>query len=116
MSDSVLITKFREFATDIIFLCRKLEQRGVESASINELIRCATSVSDSVCDAQCAQCTEEFISILKNVHQTCNESEDCLLRLYANNSLAETDFADFHDKCVELRQMLVSTVTTLKSK
>ena len=28
----------------------------------------------------------------------------------------EADFKDFHKKCIELRRMLVSTVTTLKSK
>ena len=30
--------------------------------------------------------------------------------------VTEADFNDFHGKCIELRRMLVSSVTTLKSK
>jgi len=35
MSDSVLRNKSKKFAKDIVFLCRKLKQNGVEGALIN---------------------------------------------------------------------------------
>ena len=116
MADSVLRTKSKEFAKDIVFLCRKLKQNGVESALINQLLRCGTSVGANVHEAQYAQGTRDFISKFEIALKECNESEYWLELLSDTNSLSEADFKDFHSKCIELRRMLVSSVTTLKSK
>ena len=116
MADSILRTKSKEFAKDIVFLCRKLKHNGVESALINQLLRCGTSVGANVHEAQYAQGTKDFISKLEIVLKECNESEYWLELLYETNSLAESEFKDFHNKCIELRRMLVSSVTTLKTK
>ena len=116
MADSVLRAKSKEFAKDIVFLCRKLKHNGVESPLINQLIRCGTSVGANVHEAQYAQGTKDFISKLEIALKECNESEYWLELLYETNSLAESEFKDFHNKCIELRRMLVSSVTTLKSK
>ena len=40
MADSVLRAKSKEFAKGIVFLCRNLKHNGVESALINQLLRC----------------------------------------------------------------------------
>ena len=116
MADSILRTKSKEFAKDIVFLCRKLKHNGVESALINQLLRCGTSVGANVHEAQYAQGTKDFISKLEIALKECNESEYWLELLYETNSLAESEFKDFHNKCIELRRMLVSSVTTLKTK
>ena len=116
MADSVLRTKSKEFAKDIVFLCRRLKQNGIESALINQLLRCGTSIGANVHEAQYAQGTKDFISKFEITLKECNESEYWLELLFETNSLAEADFKDFHKKCIELRRMLVSTVTTLKSK
>ena len=116
MSDSILRTKSKEFAKDIVFLCRKLKQNGVEGALINQLLRSGTSVGANVHEAQYAQGTKDFVSKFEIALKECNESEYWLELLFETNSLAEADFKDFHSKCIELRRMLVSTVTTLKSK
>ena len=116
MADSVLRTKAKEFAKDIVFLCRKLKQNGVESPLINQLLRCGTSIGANVHEAQYAQGTKDFISKFEIALKECNESEYWLELLFETNSLAEADFNGFHSKCIELRRMLVSTVTTLKSK
>ena len=116
MADSVLRTKSKEFAKDIVFLCRNLKHNGVESALINQLLRCGTSVGANIHEAQYAQGTKDFISKLEIALKECNESEYWLELLYETNSLAESEFKDFHNKCIELRRMLVSSVTTLKEK
>ena len=48
MADSVLRAKSKEFAKNIVFLCRKMKQNGVEGALINQLLRCGTSVGANV--------------------------------------------------------------------
>ena len=116
MADSVLRTKSKEFAKDTVFLCRNLKQNGVESALISQLLRCGTSVGANVHEAQYAQGTKDFISKLEIALKECNESEYWLELLYETDSIVEAEFKYFQIKCIELRRMLVSSVTTLKSK
>ena len=116
MSDSVLRTKSKEFAKDIIFLCRKLKQNGVEAALTNQLLRCGTSVGANVHEAQYAQGTKDFISKFEIALKECNESEYWLELLYETNSISKTEFEDFQKNYIEIRRMLVSSVTTLKEK
>ena len=116
MSDSVLRTKSKDFAKNIVFLCRKLKQNGVEGALINQLLRCGTSVGANIHEAQYAQGTKDFISKLEIALKECNESEYWLELLYETNSFPKSEFENFQKSCVELRRMLVSSVTTLKNK
>ena len=116
MSDSILRNRAKNFAKDIVFLCRRLKQNGIESALINQLLRCGTSVGANVHEAQYAQGTKDFISKFEIALKECNESEYWLELLFEKNSLTELDFKTFQEQCIEIRRMLVSTVTTLKSK
>ena len=116
MGDSVLRIRSKEFAKEIVFLCRNLKHNGVESALINQLLRCGTSIGANIHEAQYAQGTKDFVSKFEIALKECNESEYWLELLFETNSLTEADFNDFHGKCIELRRMLVSSVTTLKSK
>ena len=116
MADSVLRTKSKDFAKDIVFLCRRLKQNGIEFALINQLLRCGTSIGANVHEAQYAQGAKDFISKLEIALKECNESEYWLELLYETNSLTEAEFKKFKAKCIELRRMLVSSVTTLKNK
>ncbi|MBO5939285.1 MAG: four helix bundle protein [Clostridia bacterium] len=116
MADSILRTKSKEFAKNIVFLCRRLKQNGVESALINQLLRSGTSVGANIYEAQYAQGTKDFISKLEISLKECNESEYWLELLKDTNSILEEDFLKFQKDCIELRRMLVSSVTTLKQK
>ena len=116
MADSVLRIKSKEFAKDIVFLCRNLKQNGVESVLINQLLRCGTSVGANIHEAQYAQGTKDFISKFEISLKECNESEYWLELLFETKSMTEADFKDFQNRCIDLRRMLVSSVTTLKNK
>ena len=116
MADSILRKKSKAFAKEIVFLCRKMKQNGVEGALINQLLRCGTSVGANIHEAQYAQGTKDFISKFEIALKECNESEYWLELLYETDSISEMDFKKFQKECIELRRMLVSTVTTLKNK
>ena len=116
MSDNILRNKSKEFAKDIVFLCRELKKNDVEGALINQLLRCGTSVGANIHEAQYAQGTKDFISKFEISLKECNESSYWIELLFETNSLPEATFNDFQRKCIELRRMLVSSITTLKSK
>lgn len=116
MSDSILRNKSKDFAKDIVLLCRQLKQNGIEAVLINQLLRSGTSVGANIHEAQYAQGTKDFISKFEIALKECNESEYWIELLHDTNSLPETDCIKFKKYCIELRRMLVSTVTTLKEK
>ena len=116
MADSPLIIKSKVFALDVIQVCKELRMAKCESALINQLLRSGTSIGANIHEAQYAQGTKDFISKFEIALKECNESEYWLELLFETNSLTETDFKGFHSKCIELRRMLVSSVTTLKTK
>ncbi len=116
MADSVLRDKSKRFAKEIVFLCRKMKQHGVEGALINQLLRCGTSVGANIHEAQYAQGAKDFISKFEIALKECNESEYWLELLHAVDSLNKEEYEYFQKNCIELRRMLVSSVTTLKNK
>ena len=103
MADSVLRTKSKEFAKDIVFLCRNLKHNGVESALINQLLRCGTSVGANVHEAQYAQGTKDFISKFEIALKECNESEYWLELLHETNSISEVEFKSFQKKNLRIK-------------
>lgn len=60
MADSILRTKSKDFAKNIVFLCRRLKQNNVEGALVNQLLRSGTSVGANIHEAQYAQETKDF--------------------------------------------------------
>ena len=83
---------------------------------INQLLRSSTSVGANIHEAQYAQGTKDFISKFEIALKECNESEYWLELLFEVTSISEQEFDTYHKECVELRRMLVSSVTTLKAK
>ncbi len=116
MAESILREKSKEYAKEIVFLCRKLKANGAESALINQLLRCGTSVGANVHEARYAQGTKDFISKLEIALKECNESEYWIELLMETGSLSGDEFSYFNSQIITLRRMLVSSVTTLKSK
>ncbi len=116
MNDSILRTKSKEFAKNVVFLSRKLKENHIEIALINQFLRCGTSVGANIHEAQYAQGTKDFISKFEIALKECNESEYWIELLFETDSISKDDFNFFQKNCIELRRMLVSSVTTLKSK
>ncbi len=116
MAESILRDKAKEFAKSIIILCRKLKNNGVESALVNQLLRSGTSVGANIHEAQYAQGTKDFISKFEIALKECNESEYWLELLFSVGSISEDEYDKFHNECIELRRMLVSSVKKLKEK
>ena len=116
MADSILRDKSKSFAKEIVFLCRKLRENKIEAVLINQLLKSGTSVGANVHEAQYAQGTKDFISKFEIALKECNESEYWLELLYETDSISENEFRKFQSACIEIRRMLVATVTTVKSK
>ena len=52
MSNSILRNKSKEFAKEIIFLCKKIKSNYKESVLTNQLLRSSTSIGANIHKAQ----------------------------------------------------------------
>lgn len=116
MAESVIRKKSKEFAKNIVFLCRRLKNDRVESALWNQLLRAGTSIGANVHEAEYAQGTKDFISKFEIALKECNESDYWLELLFDTNCISKEEYEAFHKDCIELRRMLVSSVVTLKNR
>ena len=116
MSNSIMRDKAKDLAKSIIFLCRKMKEERKETVLINQLLRSSTSIGANIHEAQYAQSTKDFISKLEIAQKECYETEYWLELLFETECIEEEDYKPIKNDCGAIRRMLISSLTTIKSK
>ena len=116
MSNSVMRDKAKEFAKNIVFLCRNMKAERKETVLINQLLRSGTSIGANIHEAQYAQGTKDFISKLEIAQKECYETEYWLELLYETGCIEEAIYKSIQNDCGAIRRMLISSLKTIKAK
>ena len=114
MADSILRDKSKDFAKQIVFICRRIKTEQHEAVLANQLLRCGTSIGANVYEAQYAQGTKDFVSKLEIALKECYESEYWLDLLHETGFLPDEEYQPIRNECGAIRRMLVASVTTVK--
>ena len=115
MADSILRDKAKEFAKEIVFVCRDIKKDKKESVLINQILRSATSIGANIHEAQYAQGTKDFISKLEIAQKECFETEYWLELLFRKNKIDESTYKNKLNNCGVIRRKLISSITTAKN-
>ncbi len=110
--ESILIIKSKEFALEIINVCKMIKKERKESVMTNQLMRSGTSIGANIREAFYAHGKADFISKLQISLKECAESE------YWLELLIESEFykdRQLLEKCKELKRILISSINTAKS-
>ena len=116
MSNSILRDKAKEFAKNIVFLCRNMKAEHKEAVLINQLLRSGTSIGANIHEAQYAQGTKDFISKLEIAQKECYETEYWLELLFETGCIEESVYKAIQNDCGAIRRMLISSLNTIKAK
>lgn len=116
MKESILREKSKEFAKQIVFLCRELKQNNVEYALINQLLRSGTSIGANIHEAQYAHGKKDFVFKLEISLKECNETDYWVELLYETQSLSDVIYRQLKNDITVLRRMLVSSVNTINKQ
>ena len=116
MSNSPLRDKSKEFAKQIVFLCKDIKATHRESVLTNQLLRCGTSIGANLHEAQYAQGTKDFISKLEIAQKECYETEYWLELLFDTGYIPEPQYRTIQNACGSIRRMLIASLNTVKSK
>ena len=116
IADSVLRDKSKEFAKQIVILCRTIKQEHRESVLTNQLLRSGTSIGANIHEAQYAQGTKDFISKFEISLKEVYETEYWLELLFETGYMDEQTYKPIQNNCGAIRRMLISTIKTIKGK
>ena len=114
MSKSILRDKAKEFAKQIVNLCREVKLNKKESVLTTQLLRSATSIGANIHEAQYAQGTKDFISKLEIAQKECYETEYWLELLFETEYISENTYKPLQNICGQIRRMLISSLNTSK--
>ena len=116
MSNSVMRDRAREFAKNIVFLCRNMKAEHKEAVLVNQLLRSGTSIGANIHEAQYAQSTKDFISKLEIAQKECYETEYWLELLFETECIEEKSYKMIQNDCGAIRRMLIASLNTIKAK
>lgn len=116
MPESPLRDKSKEFAKQIVALCREIKSNCRESVLTNQLPRSGTSIGANIHEAQYAQGTKDFISKLEIAQKECFETEYWLELLFDTGYIPEEWYKPLQNDCGAIRRMLIASLNTVKSK
>ena len=91
MAESILRDKSKDFAKEIVFLCREIKESYHESVLTNQLLRSGTSIGANLHEAQYAQGPKDFISKLEIALKESNETSYWLKLLKETGRISEAE-------------------------
>ena len=115
MAESIMLEKSKDFAVEIILLCKRIKTVNKESILTNQLVRSATSIGANIHEANYGHSKADFISKLQISLKECYESEYWLELLNRVNYLDNENYKNLRQKCGAIRRMLISSINTAKT-
>ncbi len=117
MAESILRTKAKDFAKQIVLLCREIKAQHKESVLTNQLLRSGTSIGANIHEAQYAQGKKDFISKLEIAQKECYETEYWLELLFETAYIKdEALYKRLQNDCGTIRRMLIASLNTAKKE
>ena len=115
MADSIMLEKAKDFAVDVVTLCRSIKETKRESVLTNQLLRSGTSIGANIHESKYAQGTADFISKMQIALKECYESEYWLELLNRTGYIPDEQYKRFQNACGAIRRMLISSINTVKA-
>ena len=110
-----MLDKAKDFAVDIVNLCRQISFEKKEYVLTKQLMRSGTSIGANIHESKYAQSKPDFVSKMQIALKECYESEYWLEIMNRTALLSTEQYRIYLSKCGALRRMLISSIKTTKS-
>ena len=115
MAQSIMLDRAKDFAVNIVILCREIRQEQRETVLTNQLLRAGTSIGANIHESKYAHGTADFVAKMQIALKECYESEYWLELLNRTGYLPDERYRPLQNDCGSLRRMLISSINTVKS-
>jgi len=116
MAESIMLDKAKDFAVEIINMCKSIKETKRESVLTNQLMRSGTSIGANIHESKYAHGTADFISKMQIALKECYESEYWLELLNRTGYIEDETYTSIVNSCGQIRRMLISSINTVKTK
>ena len=116
MAESIMFEKAKDFAVEIVNLCRTIKETKHESVLTNQLLRSGTSIGANIHESKYAHGTADFVSKMQIALKECYESEYWLELLSRTGYIPPDHYKSLANTCGSIRRMLISSINTTKYK
>lgn len=116
MAESIMLDKAKDFAVNIVTICKSIKESHRESVLTNQLSRSGTSIGANIHESKYAQSPADFVSKMQIALKECYESEYWLELLNRTGYLKDEQYKTVLNECGQIRRMLISSINTVKSK
>ncbi|MBR2321917.1 MAG: four helix bundle protein [Clostridia bacterium] len=114
MKESEVRSRARQFAIDVIEICKGLDTRGGNGVLINQLVRSATSIGANIHEANYAASRADFANKLQIALKECYETEYWVDLMEAVGCITEDYKSQLLQESGVIRRMLVKSINTVK--
>ena len=116
MAESIMLDKAKDFAVEIINMCKSIKETKRESVLTNQLMRSGTSIGANIHESKYAHWTADFISKMQIALKECYESEYWLELLNRTGYIDNEQYKLIINNWGQIRRMLISSINTVKGK
>ena len=114
MAESIMLDKAKDFAVEIINICKQIKETKRESVLTNQLMRSGTSIGANIHESKYAHGTADFISKMQIALKECYESEYWLELLNRTGYIDNEQYKLIINNWGQIRRMLISSINTVK--
>lgn len=115
VAESIMLEKAKDFAVNIVNLCRLVKETKRESVLTNQLLRSGTSIGANIHESKYAHGTADFIAKMQIALKECYESEYWLELLNRTGYIPDEQYKPLQSDCGAIRRMLIASINTTKS-
>ena len=116
MAESIMLDRAKDFAVNIVNLCRYIKETKRESVLTNQLLRSGTSIGANIHESKYAHGTADFIAKMQIALKECYESEYWLELMNRTGYIPDEQYRPLQNDCGAIRRMLISSINTVKNK
>ena len=116
VAESIMLEKAKDFAVNVVNLCKDIKEAKREAVLTNQLLRAGTSIGANIHESKYAHGTADFIAKMQIALKECYESEYWLELLNRTGYISDERYKPLQNDCGSIRRMLISSINTVKEK
>ena len=114
MAESIMLDKAKDFAVEIINMCKNIKETKRESVLTNQLMRSGTSIGANIHESKYAHGTADFVSKMQIALKECYESEYWLELLNRTDYIEDETYKSIVNSCGQIRRMFFPIASQLR--